>query len=145
MKSDAFLDRHAAALVADWHLHAEQSTKWRAETCRIRAVCSLGVLMRFGYCPYLSPVSQVEFGSVLISENEQIQSPAVLHTAANDGCHLRANAEPGMCDKCVELDGKIEHYRRIASSINDQFTIDRIKVLIVELEAKKAALHSEQV
>jgi hypothetical protein len=49
-----------------------------------------------------------------------------------------------MCDKCTELDDKIEHYRRIASSINDQFTVDRIKVLIAELEAQKAALHPEQ-
>jgi hypothetical protein len=52
--------------------------------------------------------------------------------------------KPGMCDKCVELDKKIEHYRRIASSINDQFTVDRIKELIAELEAQKAALHREQ-
>jgi hypothetical protein len=29
----------------DWHLHAEQSTKWRALPCKIRAVCSLGVLL----------------------------------------------------------------------------------------------------
>jgi hypothetical protein len=46
-----------------------------------------------------------------------------------------------MCDKCVELDKKIEHYERIAVSITDQFTIDRIKMLIEELRAKKAALH----
>jgi hypothetical protein len=46
-----------------------------------------------------------------------------------------------MCDKCVELDKKIEHYERIAASITDQFTIDRIKMLIEELQAKKAALH----
>jgi hypothetical protein len=49
-----------------------------------------------------------------------------------------------MCDKCTELDGKIEQYRRIASSINDQLTIDRIKVLIAELEAQKVALHPQQ-
>ena len=49
-----------------------------------------------------------------------------------------------MCDKCTELDDKIEQYRRIASSIGDQFTVDRIKVVIAELEAQKAALHPEQ-
>jgi hypothetical protein len=32
-----------------------------------------------------------------------------------------------MCDKCVELDKKIEHYRWIASMIGDQLTLDRIK------------------
>ena len=35
-----------------------------------------------------------------------------------------------MCDKCVELVKKIEQYERIAASITDQFTIDRIKMLI---------------
>jgi len=49
-----------------------------------------------------------------------------------------------MCDKCVELDGKIEHYRWIASKITDQLTLDRIKVLIAQLESRKAALHPAQ-
>jgi hypothetical protein len=50
-----------------------------------------------------------------------------------------------MCDKCNELDKKIASYRRIASSINDQFTVDRINnILIAKLEAQKAALHPEQ-
>jgi hypothetical protein len=46
-----------------------------------------------------------------------------------------------MCDKCVEFDKKIEHYERIAVSITDQLTIDRIKMLIEELRARKAGLH----
>ena len=46
-----------------------------------------------------------------------------------------------MCEKCTELDKKIEQYERIAALITDQFTIDRIKMLIEELRAKKAALH----
>ena len=49
-----------------------------------------------------------------------------------------------MCDKCAELDEKIERYRRVSSSINDQLTIDRLKALIEELHAQKAALHPEQ-
>jgi hypothetical protein len=49
-----------------------------------------------------------------------------------------------MCDKCEEIDKKIVHYRRISSSITDQFTIDGIKDLIVRLEAQKAALHPDQ-
>ena len=48
-----------------------------------------------------------------------------------------------MCDKCVELDKKIEHCERIAASITDQFTIDRIKILIEELRARKAGLHPQ--
>jgi hypothetical protein len=46
-----------------------------------------------------------------------------------------------MCDKCDELDRKIEHYNRIAGSINDQLTFDRIKELVEEMRTRKAALH----
>jgi hypothetical protein len=49
-----------------------------------------------------------------------------------------------MCDKCVELDGKIEHYQRLADRIIDQRTIDGIKKLIEEMKAQKMALHPEQ-
>jgi hypothetical protein len=49
-----------------------------------------------------------------------------------------------MCDKCVEHDKKIERYRRVSSSINDQLTIDRLKKLIADLEAQKAALHPNE-
>jgi hypothetical protein len=49
-----------------------------------------------------------------------------------------------MCEKCKELDDKINHYRRIAASINDQLTIDRIGELVARLEAEKAAFHPEQ-
>jgi hypothetical protein len=48
-----------------------------------------------------------------------------------------------MCEKCVELDGKIEHYQRLASRITDQATIDGIKQLIERMQAQKAALHPE--
>ena len=49
-----------------------------------------------------------------------------------------------MCDKCVELDKKIERYRRVSSSIADQITIDRIKALIDELQTQEVELHPEQ-
>jgi hypothetical protein len=43
-----------------------------------------------------------------------------------------------------QLDDKIKQCRRIAASINDQSTIDRIGELVARLEAEKAALHPEQ-
>jgi beta-phosphoglucomutase-like phosphatase (HAD superfamily) len=49
-----------------------------------------------------------------------------------------------MCDKCAELDSKIEHYQRLASRIADQPTLDGIKELIEQMKAQKAALHPEQ-
>jgi hypothetical protein len=48
-----------------------------------------------------------------------------------------------MCEKCDELDKKIEHYRRILLSIGDQITVDRIKAMIGDLQAQKATLHPE--
>jgi hypothetical protein len=49
-----------------------------------------------------------------------------------------------MCEKCAELDQRIERCRRVSSSINDQLTIDRLKALIGELQVQKAALHPEK-
>jgi hypothetical protein len=47
-----------------------------------------------------------------------------------------------MCDKCVELDGKIEHYQRMAFRITDQAMLDGIRELIERMKAERAALHS---
>jgi hypothetical protein len=44
-----------------------------------------------------------------------------------------------MCEQCVEIDKKIDHYRVMASRITDQPLLDGIKELI-----EKAALHPEQ-
>jgi hypothetical protein len=49
-----------------------------------------------------------------------------------------------MCDRCAELDRKIEHYRKLASGISDRLTIEGIADLIKEMEAQKAQLHPEQ-
>jgi hypothetical protein len=49
-----------------------------------------------------------------------------------------------MCDKCVELDGNIEHYCDIASKITDQAMLRGIEVLIERANAKKAELHPVQ-
>jgi hypothetical protein len=49
-----------------------------------------------------------------------------------------------MCEKCVDLDTKIEHYRVLASRITDQPTLDGINHLIERMQAQKAALHPEQ-
>ena len=49
-----------------------------------------------------------------------------------------------MCDKCIELDGKIEHYQHLSSTITDQRTLDGIKELIERMKAQKAALHLEE-
>ena len=49
-----------------------------------------------------------------------------------------------MCDKCLELDGKIEHYRKLASAISDRLTIEAIADRIKEMEAQKMQFHPER-
>jgi hypothetical protein len=49
-----------------------------------------------------------------------------------------------MCDKCDELDKKIEHYQQILLSIGDQSTVERLNAMIGNLQAQKATLHPEQ-
>jgi hypothetical protein len=49
-----------------------------------------------------------------------------------------------MCDKCAELDKKIEHYRSLIARVTDQKTTDGLRNLIEGMQAQKAALHSEQ-
>jgi hypothetical protein len=49
-----------------------------------------------------------------------------------------------MCEKCAELDSKIEHYRFLASRITDRPMLEGIKELIERMQAQKAALHPEQ-
>ena len=53
----------------------------------------------------------------------------------------RANADRGMCEKCAELDRKIEHYERISALIGDQLTVGRIKELVVKMKVQKAEFH----
>ena len=52
------------------------------------------------------------------------------------------DAESAMCQKCKELDQKIEHYRELSQSATDQPTINRFKELIRELYEQKIALHA---
>jgi len=49
-----------------------------------------------------------------------------------------------MCERCDEIDKKIEHYRLIASHTTDQPLLDGIKELIERMQDQKAALHPEQ-
>jgi hypothetical protein len=49
-----------------------------------------------------------------------------------------------MCDRCVELDGKIKHYERLATVfVMDRTTLDRIEEWVSKLRGEKAALHPE--
>ena len=48
-----------------------------------------------------------------------------------------------MCEKCAEIDQKMERYRTLAARILDQPTIDGIQKLVAELEAQKVVLHPE--
>jgi hypothetical protein len=49
-----------------------------------------------------------------------------------------------MCDQCVAIDKKIEHYRFMASRITDPDMLDGIKRLTANLQAQKAALNPKE-
>ena len=49
-----------------------------------------------------------------------------------------------MCDKCDEIDEKIERYLRFAHAVPDQDFVDRLNALIKDLESEKAALHPKE-
>jgi hypothetical protein len=46
-----------------------------------------------------------------------------------------------MCEKCAELDRRIDHLRRMIEQLQDLQTMDAANQLIEEMEAKKAKLH----
>jgi hypothetical protein len=49
-----------------------------------------------------------------------------------------------MCEKCEELDEKIEHYRNLMARVTDRQTSEGIGQLIEDMQAEKAALHPER-
>jgi hypothetical protein len=46
-----------------------------------------------------------------------------------------------MCDRCQQLESKIQQYRRFVTQGLDALTVERIKGLILELEQRKEAMH----
>ena len=46
-----------------------------------------------------------------------------------------------MCEKCVELDKKIEHYQQLSSWVLDETALEGIHLLIAKYTADKKALH----
>ncbi|MCK1396585.1 hypothetical protein IVB45_20485 [Bradyrhizobium sp. 4] len=48
-----------------------------------------------------------------------------------------------MCDKCIELDGKIEHLQALSKWVTDQATMEAITQLVQEHQAQKLELHPE--
>jgi hypothetical protein len=49
-----------------------------------------------------------------------------------------------MCEKCRELDDRIERYQQIAKNVLDERAADGIKSLVAELKVQRAALHPEK-
>ncbi len=48
-----------------------------------------------------------------------------------------------MCDKCKEIDIKIEHYRQLAERVPNPLLTEGVAKLIEEMEAEKADLHPD--
>ena len=46
-----------------------------------------------------------------------------------------------MCEKCEDLQRRMDRFRRLGSQISDAVTVERFKAAIAELEALKAKMH----
>jgi hypothetical protein len=49
-----------------------------------------------------------------------------------------------MCEKCIKLDDKIDHYKRLARMITDEQFLYGMMQGIERAKAEKAALHPER-
>jgi hypothetical protein len=48
-----------------------------------------------------------------------------------------------MCERCVELDGKIAHMRLLAVRVTDKITLEGFAILIDQYQSQKRLLHPE--
>lgn len=48
-----------------------------------------------------------------------------------------------MCEKCDEIDIRLERYRRISSGLTDRQVLESIETIMENMKAEKAALHPE--
>jgi hypothetical protein len=73
-----------------------------------------------------------------------LSNKSAVTVLAHWGQLTRANADAAMCDKCNEIDEKIERYRRFTHAVADQDFVDRLNALIRDLEREKIALHPKE-
>ena len=52
--------------------------------------------------------------------------------------------EHSMCDKCTELNRKIEHYEELSCWVIDKPALEGIHVLIAKYKAAKKILHPDR-
>ena len=48
-----------------------------------------------------------------------------------------------MCEKCKELDGKIEHYQRLSKLLIDKQALEGVEVLVAGHQGQKKAMRPE--
>jgi hypothetical protein len=48
-----------------------------------------------------------------------------------------------MCDKCVEVDKKIDRYRKILKQVSDEPSRERLQQFIAECVGEKIGFHTE--
>jgi hypothetical protein len=49
-----------------------------------------------------------------------------------------------MCEKCIELDKKIEHYEVLSNWVVDKYALEGIRFLVAKYHADKKALHPDR-
>jgi hypothetical protein len=46
-----------------------------------------------------------------------------------------------MCDKCDDIDLRVDRYRQLAGGVTDKQALESIERLVADLEMQKALLH----
>jgi hypothetical protein len=90
-------------------------------------------------------IRRLKSGHPLLRAGEQIPIAALFSIRRPIRVALfRGSEQVPVCEKCAQLDKKIEHYETIVVSIGDRATVERLMAMIADLQARKAALHPEQ-
>ena len=109
------------------------------------AVCFSGLLCFRERPPCFGQYQNYGSGTFERFETENLNdspSQPSSSVAADDGCPRECGTQ--MCDKCIQLDKKIEHYERLALGVADDLTLERIRESVRKMRAQKASLHPAQ-
>lgn len=46
-----------------------------------------------------------------------------------------------MCEQCDKIDSRIGRYLRLSRGVNDKITMERLAIILADLDSEKSALH----
>jgi hypothetical protein len=80
-------------------------------------------------------------GALVLVDSDHRQCVSQASVAERPIALPPVNRSARMCEKCIELDKKIEHYQELSSWVLDQIALEGIRFLVAKYKADKKALH----